>query len=163
MTRNEDIKALTDIISSIDSIRGCISGSSQIGADYDTWDSCPDVDLFVYTENMLGYAADALIMLHGFEPASKGEEWKLSRIRNRGMQRNMRLSTLKLKHPDYEPLVNVTWKEGCDRLMNVLASFDMSIVMIGYDIPSGVGLDFRTKHPGMVYKDNGNRWSTALT
>jgi len=160
LSRNEDIKKLTNIVSGIPSIRGCITGSSQIGADYDTWEECPDIDLFVYTENMLSYAADALIMLHGFQPATKGEEWKLSRIRNRGMARNMTLSTLKLKHPDYEPLVNVTWKEKRDNLFAVLASFDMSIVMVGLDIPSGTKLDLRTGS-GFVLNDPKGVWSPS--
>jgi len=138
---------LTDQIESVidmlkdSGINGCITGSSMLDEDFDLWETAPDVDVFVFAEPQLLDSANKLIYKYGFEPATKGEEWKLNRIRNRGMQKNASLQTIKLKHGDI--IVNITWKYGKTTLASVLSSFDMSIIMVGYDIKHKVGLDLR--------------------
>lgn len=140
-------------------INGCITGSSMIGGeDMDGWDSQPDIDLFVYAKPQLQYAANLLMMKYGFKPANAGEEWKLARINEHEQQRKMPLSTVKLERDGI--IVNVTWKDGKNNIFSVLASFDMSIIMVGYDIRKGVMLDLRTAK-GMVLEDRDGRWSPS--
>ena len=141
-------------------IVGCISGSAMTGLDFDTWQQVPDVDIFVYYKSQLIYAVDLLQMKFGYEPAHKREAWKIERIRKGLDKRGSTISTVKLKRGDV--IVNVTWKKGCNKLTNVLASFDMSIIMIGYDIERKIGLDLRVGYPGMVFQDDGHRWSDSI-
>ena len=155
MTLTQEIKDTIEMLKGT-GINGCITGSSMLDEDFDTWTSHPDIDVFVFAEPQLLNAADLLIYRHGFEPLSKGEEWKLGRIRNRGMQRNASLQTIKLKKGNV--VVNITWKYGKTTMASVLASFDMSIIMIGYDIRHGFGMDLRTKGT-CVFDDKGNKWS----
>ena len=143
-------------------ICGCISGSSMTNEDFDTWTSVPDVDIFVYEKTQMIYAADLLIMKLGYKPAHKREEWKLERMR-KGIDANRKgsqwkVSTLKLERDGV--IANVTWKPGCDKLTNVLASFDMSIIMVGYDIEKKVGLDLRVGWDNMV--DDKTKWSDSV-
>lgn len=121
-------------------IRGCITGSSMLDADFDTWAETPDVDVFVFSAEQLVYAIDMLEFKYGFRPLSDGEEWKIERIRWKGIQKNASLQTVKMVGPQ-EVCVNLTWKYGKTTLADVLASFDMTIIMKGYDIRNGYTLD----------------------
>lgn len=160
MGRKEEIKELTKILLGIPRLRGCITGSSQIDADFDTWETCPDVDLFCYTENGVLYTAGKLED-RGFEFVTKGEDWKFDRCIEYGVGGNLALTTIKMKHPDYEPLVNITWKKKRDNIWAVLGSFDMSIVMVGYDIETRVKLDLRTGN-GYVVEDPDAKFSDSI-
>lgn len=142
-------------------INGCITGSSMIPKEnFDEWDSVPDVDVFVYKEPQLQYAANLLIMSYGFEPASEGDNWKYERIKNMGVQKSMPLSTIKVSKDGV--IVNITYKKNKTNLFSVLSSFDMSIIMIGVDIPTKVVLDLRKGWPGMVMADPLNKWSDSV-
>ena len=156
MTLTEQIKDTIELLKSTD-INGCITGSSMLDADFDTWASHPDIDLFVYTEPQLQYAECMLEFKYGFKPITKGEDWKVERVHNKGMQKNAFLSTVKVGKGDV--VVNITYKKGKNNLMNVLSSFDMSIIMIGYDIRKHVLLDLRCGWDNMVHQDPENRWS----
>lgn len=158
MSLTQDIKNTIEMLKQTD-INGCITGSSMLDADFDTWDSAPDIDVFVYTEPQLQYAVNLLMFKHGFEPLSPGEEWKLNRVQNKGSQKNSYLSTVKLKHGDV--VVNVTYKQWKNNIFSVLSSFDMSIIMVGYDIRKHVMLDLRCGWEGMVPEDPDNRWSKS--
>lgn len=158
MGLTQDIKDTIKLLKSTD-INGCITGSSMLDEDFDTWESYPDVDVFVFAENQLLSAADLLVYKYGFKPLTEGEEWKLNRIRNKGMQKNASLQTLKLKNGDV--VINLTWKYGKTTMADVLASFDMSIIMIGYDIKHKFGMDLRCKHDAFIFDDNGNKWSDS--
>lgn len=139
-------------------INGCVTGSSMIpDADFDTWDSVPDVDLFVYTEAMLLRASDVLTLAYGFKELTDGEAWKYERVMNNGIQRNAPLSTLKFERDGV--VVNVTYKKGKTNLFSVLSSFDMSIIMVGMDIPTKVVLDLRKGWDGMLVSDPEHKWS----
>ena len=161
MSINEDIQKTIDLLKTSD-INGCITGSSMIGADYDTWERIPDVDLFVYNEKQLLHAVDKLMMVYDYNPATKGEAWKIERIGNRNTQKHMALQTVKLKRNDSDVIINVSWKDKRDNLFAVLSSFDMSIIMIGYDIPNKVHLDLRVGWPGMVVEDVYGKWSKSV-
>lgn len=156
MSLTQEIRETIEFLKGSD-INGCITGSSMIpDADFDTWDSVPDIDVFVYNEMQLLHASDMLIYKHGFELLSAGEEWKFDRVCNRGAQGNAALTTMKLKHGNV--VVNITYKKWKNNIMSVLASFDMSCIMIGYDIPFGWGIDMRTKDI-KVFDDRNHRWS----
>ena len=162
MGLNEKIKEAVNEIKASD-IVGCISGSCMTDADFESWSSVPDVDIFVYEKTQMIYAADLLMMKHGYKAAHKREEWKLDRMR-RGYDASRKgnqwkVSTLKLERDGV--VVNITWKPGCDKLTNVLSSFDMSIIMVGYDIEKKVGLDLRCGWKGMVADDLDGRWSDS--
>ena len=157
MTVTENIRAVQEILKQT-GINGCITGSSMLNEDFDLWDEVPDVDVFVYEEAGLMHLADMLEFRYGMEPATDGERWKLNRIRTKGSQRNAALSTIKMKDKN-GILVNITWKKGKNTMASVLASFDMSIIMIGYDIKHRFGQDFRTGASAGVYDDRDHLWS----
>jgi len=159
MSLTSDIKDTIELLKQTD-INGCITGSSMLNCNFDHWDSHPDIDLFVYTEPQLQYAANMLMFKYGFEPLSPGEEWKLGRVQNKGMQRNAYLSTVKLKRGDV--IVNITYKQYKNNIFAVLSSFDMSIIMVGYDIRKHVMLDLRCGWGQMVPEDPDNRWSPDI-
>lgn len=152
----EKIKETIELLKN-EQINGCITGSSMIpDANFDEWDSVPDIDVFVYNEMQLLYASDLLMFKHGFKLLSAGEDWKFDRVKNRGAQGNAALTTLKLTKDDV--VVNITYKRYKDSLVAVLQSFDMSTIMIGYDMAFGYGLDMRTKNI-RVFDDKYDRWS----
>ncbi len=159
MSLTKDIKDAIELLKHTD-INGCITGSSMLDVNFDHWDSAPDIDVFVYTEPQLQYAANLLMFKYGFEPLSAGEEWKLNRVQNKGSQKNSYLSTVKLKKG--EVIVNITYKQYKNNIFAVLSSFDMSIIMVGYDIRKHVMLDLRCGWDGMVPEDPERRWSTSV-
>ena len=138
-------------------INGCITGSSMIDGDYDNWESQPDIDLFVYARPQLQYAANLLIQVYGFEPLNAGEQWKINRLNNYDRKKKMPVETLKVTKDGI--VVNISYKENKTNIFDVLASFDMSIIMVGYDIKKHVLLDLRCGWPNMVREDKENRWS----
>lgn len=156
MSLTSDIKDTIEMLKQTD-INGCITGSSMLDCNFDHWDSHPDIDVFVYTEPQLQYAVNLLMFKYGFEPMSPGEEWKLNRVQNKGSQKNSYLSTVKLKHD--EVVINITYKQWKNNIFSVLSSFDMSIIMVGYDIRKKVMLDLRCGWDRMVPEDPENRWS----
>ena len=151
----EKIKATIELLKSED-INGCITGSSMLDADFDTWDNVPDVDVFVYSDMQLLYVADLLMFKHGFELATSGEEWKFDRVINRGFQSNAALTTMKVVKDGVT--VNITWKKNKTNIMSVLASFDQSCIMVGYDLKFHWGIDMRTKDI-KIFDDRDGKWS----
>lgn len=140
-------------------IFGCISGSCMIDGDFDAWTDTPDVDVFVYCPEQLVHACTYLEG-KGYKPANAGEEWKLDQIRHgrKGNKQKFIVQTHKLERDGI--IVNVTHKPGCEKLTDVLASFDMSIIMIGWDIEKGYGLDYRVNW-GQAFGDKGAKWSES--
>lgn len=156
MSINREIRDTIALLKELP-INGCISGSSMIPeADFDSWQSVPDVDVFVYSDMQLLFASTLLIGAYGFEPASLAEEQKLEWLRNDGCNKKAALTTIKVKRNNV--IVNLTYKKWKNTLVGVLASFDQSCIMIGYDIPFGWGIDMRTKDV-KVFDDRGGKWS----
>lgn len=136
---NKEIKDTIELLKTT-GIRGCITGSSMLDEDFELWDEVPDVDVFVFSAEQLVYAIDMLEFKYGFTPLNNGEQWKIDRIRWKGIQKNASLQTVKMVGP-YDVVVNLTWKYGKTTLADVLASFDMTIIMKGIDIRGGYTLD----------------------
>lgn len=158
MSITKDIKDTINLLKELD-IYGCITGSSMLvnEADFDTWDQAPDIDVFVYYNNELLNTARMLIDSYGFEPATDGEAWKIDRMRKAIRQKDSFLQTLKLKKDDV--IVNLTFKYGKTNMLAVLSSFDMSIIMLGYDIESKTMMDLRIGTPTLIPEDPNNKWS----
>ena len=152
---NETIDLLKEL-----PINGCITGSSMIDGDYDNWENQPDIDLFVYARPQLQYAANLLIQVYGFEPLNAGEQWKINRLNNYDRKKKMPVETLKVTKDNI--IVNISYKENKTNIFDVLASFDMSIIMVGYDIKKHVLLDLRCGWTNMVREDKENRWSPSI-
>ena len=150
------IKETIEMLKQTD-IDGCITGSSMLDEDFDAWADVPDIDVFVYQPNQQLYAIDLLMFKHGFKPWSPGELWKINRIKSRGMQKSAYLSTVKLMKDGV--IVNISYKTGKNNMFNVLSSFDMSIIMIGYDIKKHILLDLRCGWKDMVVEDCYGYWS----
>ena len=145
------IKDTIELLKNTD-IDGCISGSCMLpDVDFDLWSSQPDVDVFVYSKMQMAYAVDLLQMVHGFKELNDGEVWKLDRMRRRD-DSNVKaaLDTVKLEKDGV--IVNVTWKKGRKSLADVLASFDMTVIMRGYDIRHGVTMDLRKENDAVQGK-----------
>lgn len=141
-------------------INGCVTGSSMLclhGIDFDDWTDVPDVDVFVYSEPQLSHAVDIMCMRYGFKPLNDGEAWKIDRLHTRGTSRDWPLSTVKVVRDDV--VVNITWKKGYTTMAAVLSSFDMSIIMVGYDIKHRFGMDMRTAESAGVFEDADGLWS----
>lgn len=157
MTLTEQIHKTIEELKSLPII-GCITGSSMIpDANFDEWDSHPDIDVFVYYEQQLQWTVAMLLYEYGFKMLDSKEDWKLSRLNTKGTDKKNFLTTLKVKRDDV--IVNITYKKNRNNIVSVLASFDMSCIMIGYDIPYGWGIDMRTSDV-KIFDDKNNRWSS---
>lgn len=154
-TLKEKIKEVIDVVRCLP-IDGCITGSCFLpNFDPDAWGSTPDVDVFVYSENELIKAVN--IAEHGLkmtpgkgtERSEKQERWKLNRLYQSGLNRKLGITTYTFYCEGV--MINFTYKQTKKSgrwvpLINapsVLMSFDMSIVMQGYDIKSHVMFDLR--------------------
>ena len=65
-TCKTNIKAWVEILKT-SGIDGCITGSCMLDADFDAWDSKPDVDLFVYSDRYMIWAIAKLMMTYGLK------------------------------------------------------------------------------------------------
>jgi hypothetical protein len=158
MTIKEKIEETIKLLKDTD-INGCITGSSMIDGDFDAWESQPDIDLFVYSRPQMFYAIHLLMMKYNFKPINDGEIWKLDRMNNFETRKKLPVDTHKLERDGI--IVNVTYKENKNNIFAVLATFDMSIIMVGYDIRKRVLLDLRCGWNDMVKEDSLNRWSDS--
>lgn len=146
-TLTQKIKGTIKILET-SGINGCITGSSLLDCDFDSWNNPPDIDVFVYSENSFINAIDIMRYRYGFKPGTtdastvNGEQWKIDRTIKFGMKRNASLSTVKLNLDGV--VVNVSYRKGQTTVLDVISNFDMSIIMRGYDIPKGTMLDLRT-------------------
>lgn len=157
-------------------IDGCITGSSLTGQDFDQWKSHPDIDIFCYSAASQVHALDVLHYEFMLNPgkedprADKGERWKRDRIMaTRGNRTEQKLSTVSYTDPARTVVVNVSRKPYQEKAMDVIANFDMSIVMVAHDIPTGMELDLRTLKspdvmtavPNPLRRVDGTLWNTS--
>lgn len=162
LTTKDKIKVAIDVIKCLP-IDGCITGSCLLpGFDPDGWGTTPDVDVFVFGENELVSAVEiarhALKMTpgSGTERSRKQEEWKLARLRQAGLNHKIGITTYKFYHDGV--ILNLTFKQRKFHgrwipildTPGVLQSFDMSIVMQGYDIKHHVLYDMRVGDPNVA-------------
>lgn len=154
-TKKKKIAAVIDVVKAMP-INGCITGSCWLpGFDPDAWGATPDVDIFVYSEadliKAVTFAEHTLRMKPGTgtERSEKQERWKLDRLFKDGLNYKIGITTYKF-YCD-EVMLNFTFKQSkikgrwvpLTNAPSVLMSFDMSIVMQGYDIKSRVMFDLR--------------------
>lgn len=150
-TRMSEMRKAMSLLAHLDDVDGCITGSSVAVVldgmdDVEEWESAPDVDLFAYSRESQIVAIMKLRELgykpgKGSEASRAQEEWKISRILHGRNSKDNKISSVTLT--DGSVKVNVTFKAGCTTLARVLESFDMTCIMAGFDIGSGVGLDLR--------------------
>lgn len=158
-TLKEKTDKLFDVLSESD-IDGCITGSCMLD-DYspDDWCGTPDVDVFVYSEAELvrvtALAVHAMGMGYGTgsEQSAMQEQAKLKMLRTSGANRRYGVTSYKFNKDGV--VLNVSYKtvriDGkvvpLFNAHSVLLSFDMSIIMQGYDIPSHSIIDLRVGSP----------------
>lgn len=142
-------KAIEDIKAS--DINGCITGSCMCEADFETWTVKPDIDVFTYGETYFLLAIKDLQAI-GFQFGVDGTErsrvqeamkfgWSAAGKKNNGF--DTKLSTVKMVRDGI--IANVSYRKGNSDIFDVVTSFDMSIVMRGYDIPGQFYVDLRTQ------------------
>ena len=154
-TLKDKVEAAIEVVKLMP-INGCITGSCLLdGFDPDGWGSTPDIDVFVYSEDDLikatTIAEHALRMKPGTgsERSEKQERWKLNRLEKNGLNYKIGITTYKFFSCGV--IINFIFKQSKVKgkwvpLINapsVLMSFDMSIVMQGYDIRSRCMFDLR--------------------
>lgn len=157
-------------------INGCITGSTLLECDFNLWDKAPDIDIFVYTEQELIHAISILEHKLGMKPgkgttaSNRQEEWKLDRLRKYGgTTKKFNLTTASFyadMGDNHIIIVNVTNKKNCDNILQVLGSFDMSIIMRGYDIKNHFWLDLRTEpvniaQPNLLRDHDAELWTVS--
>lgn len=136
-------------------INGYITGSCLLPCDFDTWTQAPDIDIFVPNDREMVHAVDVLRYKYGFklgeedhnmkpEREAKKLQWLMQGKQNKKGLTSTALSTVKLHNED-GVIVNISNKYGQRCLAAVLTDFDMSIIMKGWDIQAGVGLDLTTQ------------------
>ena len=141
-------------------IDGCITGSCLLpGFDPDGWGTKPDIDVFVFGEDELvkavTLAEHGLMMTpgKGTRRTEEQERWKLDRLYKAGLNRRLGITTYTFWCDGI--MLNLTFKQRKFHgrwvpllsTPDVLQSFDMSIVMQGYDIRHHVHYDMRTGDP----------------
>lgn len=151
MSFNDDMERMLQRIMDTD-IDGCITGSSLSHEwDMDEAEVKPDIDVFTYSPYAMVHAIDVLEYKLGLAPGGdevttdKGEAWKARKMRTSGRGFKRDLATCKLT--DGSVVVNVSNRKGERSAMDVIARFDMSIVLQAYDIPSGSLIDMRCVQP----------------
>lgn len=153
--KKEKIAAAIEVVKKLP-IHGCITGSCFLpNFDPDAWGSTPDIDVFVYSEadliRSIELAQRQLKMKPGTgsDRSKAQEEWKIQRLFDNGVNRKTGISTYKFSCDGI--VLNFTYKEvyrygrklPCYNVQSVLESFDMSIVMQGYDIEHHAMHDMR--------------------
>lgn len=151
----EKIEVMIEVVKTMP-IHGCITGSCFLpGFDPDAWGSTPDVDVFVYSEadliRAITLAEYTLDMKPGTgsDRSEKQERWKIGRLFKSGLNKKLGITTYKFECDGV--VLNFTYKMSKEQgrwvpitdAPGVLRSFDMSIVMQGYDIESRVMFDLR--------------------
>lgn len=127
-------------------IDGCITGSSLTEESKADWEEVPDIDVFTYSPYAMVHACDVCEYVLGLRPggdpltSDEGERWKVSKVRVSG-RGDRDLATCKFT--DGNVVVNVSNRRYERSAMDVIARFDMSIVLQAYDIRSGTLIDFR--------------------
>lgn len=155
-------------------INGCMTGSTLLDKDFSKWDEQPDIDVFAYSPASMVNAIDILEYRYGLKPGKNGkqqdgEAWKAKRLREHGVQSKAPVSSISYwDMVDGLPVtVNVSYKKNRSNMVDVLSTFDMTIVMRGVDLTSGYELDLRgddpnTAQPNPLRKQDGDMYGTSM-
>lgn len=131
-------------------IDGCITGSSLAEWNMEDPEFSPDIDVFTYSPYAMVHAIDVCEYKLGLKPggdkivSEKGERWKIHQTRKNG-RGGRDLSTCKFT--DGKVVVNISNRKYEKSAMDVIARFDMSIVLVALDIPSKTLIDMRDCKP----------------
>jgi len=162
VTIREKVASAIELVKTLP-LDGCITGSCLLpGFDPEGWGTVPDIDVFVFGEDELVRATEiarhALKMTpgSGTERSRRQEEWKLNRLRDAGLNYKIGITTYKFYCEGV--ILNFTFKQRKFHgrwvpildTPGVLQSFDMSIVMQGYDIKHHVLYDLRVGEPNVA-------------
>lgn len=145
MSLSDQIREMTERLKATD-INGCIVGSSLTGREMESWSITPDIDIFTYSPYSMVHALDVCEYQLGLKPGGdsittdKGEKWKVDKCRIDG-RGNRDLATCKFT--DGDVTVNISNRRYERSAMDVIGRFDMSIVLVAYDIQSKTTLDMR--------------------
>jgi len=158
----DKVKSAIELVKTLP-IDGCITGSCLLpGFDPESWGTTPDVDVFCFGETELVTAIDLAQYALKMEPGSgtersrKQEEWKLARLKQAGLNYKIGVTTYKFYCDGV--ILNFTFKQRKHQgrwipildTPGILQSFDMSIVMQGYDIKHHVTYDMRVGDPNIA-------------
>jgi hypothetical protein len=158
----DKVKSAIELVKTLP-IDGCITGSCLLpGFDPESWGTTPDVDVFCFGEGELITAIDLAQYALKMEPGSgtersrKQEEWKLARLKQAGLNYKIGVTTYKFYCEGV--ILNFTFKQRKHQgrwipildTPGILQSFDMSIVMQGYDIKHHVTYDMRVGDPNIA-------------
>lgn len=158
-TTREKIASAIELVKTLP-IDGCITGSCLLpDFDPDAWGTTPDIDLFVFGEGELVSAIEIAQHALKMEPGKgtqrtrRQEEWKLARLKQAGLNTKLGITTYTFWCDGV--MLNITFKQRKFHgrwvpilsTPDVLQSFDMSIVMQGYDIRHHVTYDMRVGDP----------------
>lgn len=161
-TIREKVASAIELVKTLP-LDGCITGSCLLpGFDPEGWGTVPDIDVFVFGEDELVSAIEMARYALKMEPGSgtertrQQEEWKLARLKQAGLNHRIGITTYKFHHDGV--ILNFTFKQRKFHgrwvpildTPGVLQSFDMSIVMQGYDIKHHVMYDMRTGDPNVA-------------
>lgn len=161
-TLREKVESAISLVKTLP-LDGCITGSCMLpGFDPEGWGTVPDIDVFVFGEDELVSAIEMARYALKMEPGSgtertrQQEEWKLARLKQSGLNHRIGITTYKFYHDGV--ILNFTFKQRKFHgrwvpildTPGVLQSFDMSIVMQGYDIKHHVMYDMRTGDPNVA-------------
>lgn len=139
-------------------INGCITGSCML----DTYWEGMDIDIFVYSSEEFINVLWKLYYDNNFQLLEPTEIWKFDRfVKESSWQKENKLSinTIKFMWNTCIP-VNIIFKNNKKTIFDVLSSFDIDIVALGYDLRSGKYLDLGDE----IYRADKialpNKWNT---
>lgn len=170
---NDSIRTVQDWLKT-SRINGCMTGSTLLDKDFSKWDEAPDIDVFAYSPASMVNAIDIIEYRFGMKPGKagrqeEGEAWKAKRLRERGVQPKAPVSSVSYwDMVDGNPVtVNVSYKNHRKNMVDVLSTFDMTIVMRGVDLSTGYELDLRGEEhnvarPNPLRKQDGDMYGTSM-
>lgn len=108
------------------------------------WADATDIDIFCYTQASQASIVQAYIDA-GFTANTHIEEFKAERIRFFEPNKKFKMQTVKLNKQGL-PVVNITWRKGCEDCIDVIKNFDMDYLMVSMDLKTRVFADLRPKN-----------------
>ena len=172
-TVNDSIKTVQDWLKT-SGINGCMTGSTLLDQDFSEWDEQPDIDVFVYSPASMVNAIDILEYRYNMRPGKggrqeEGEAWKAKRLRERGIQVKAPVTSVSYwtMVDGFPVTVNISYKNHRKNMVDVLSTFDMTIIMRGVDLASGYELDLRgdetnVARPNPLRKQDGDMYGTSM-
>lgn len=139
LTFNQKIHQWIDTLKESE-IDGCITGSCLLEDNFDDWENKPDIDIFAYSPESMIEAINILQYKYQFKFGSEDtnrsmlqEEQKYKWLKQRRVNKDWKLHTVKMNNDGIT--INISNKQKCTNVAEVIATFDMSIICRGWDIP----------------------------